>query len=103
MRSPLSWTTDASAWRTMQQSDPSAVSPALGRKSWLFAGSERGGDRAAFMYTLIVAAKMNDIDPQAWLADVLKRLPEMPVARVHDLLPWNWKAAKQSELSVKAA
>ena len=76
---------------------------ALGRKSWLFAGSERGGDRAAFMYTLIVAAKMNDIDPQAWLADVLKRLPEMPVARVHDLLPWNWKAAKQSELSVKAA
>jgi len=44
---------------------------ALGRKSWLFAGSERGGDRAAFMYTLIVTAKMNDIDPQAWMADVL--------------------------------
>lgn len=76
---------------------------ALGRKSWLFAGSERGGDRAAFMYTLIVTAKMNNIDPQAWLADVLKRLPDMPVARVHELLPWNWKAAKQSELNVKAA
>ena len=48
---------------------------ALGRKSWLFAGSERGGDTAAFMYSLIVTAKMNDIDPQAWLADVLARLP----------------------------
>ena len=64
---------------------------ALGRKSWLFAGSERGGQRAAFMYTLIITAKMNDIDPQAWLADVLKRLPDMPVSRIHELLPWNWK------------
>lgn len=64
---------------------------ALGRKAWLFAGSERGGQRAAAMYTLIVTAKMNDIDPQAWLADVLARLPDMPVSRVHELLPWNWK------------
>lgn len=68
---------------------------ALGRKSWLFVGSERGGDRAAFMYTLIVSAKMNDIDPQAWLADVLARLPDMPMSRVHELLPWNWKAATE--------
>ena len=68
---------------------------ALGRKSWLFAGSERGGDRAAFMYTLIVTAKMNDIDPQAWLADVLARLPDMPMSRVHELLPWRWKAATE--------
>ena len=65
---------------------------ALGRKSWLFAGSERGGDRAAFMYTLIMTAKMNDIDPQSWMADVLATLPDMPVSRVHELLPWNWKA-----------
>jgi len=64
---------------------------ALGRKSWLFAGSERGGERAAAMYTLIVTAKMNDIDPQAWLADVLARLPDMPVSRAPELLPWNWK------------
>ena len=76
---------------------------ALGRKSWLFAGSERGGDRAAFMYTLIVTAKMNDIDPQAWLADVLKRLPDMPVSQLHELLPWNWQAAKQADQNVKAA
>lgn len=60
---------------------------ALGRKSWLFAGSERGGDCAAFMYTLIITAEMNDIDPQVWLADVLKRLPDMPVARVSEQLP----------------
>jgi transposase len=64
---------------------------ALGRKSWLFAGSERGGDRAAFMYSLIVTAKMNDIDPQAWLADVLARLPNTTASRVPDLLPWNWQ------------
>tara|TARA_R110000737_G_scaffold352044_1_gene396335 strand:+ start:208 stop:1851 length:1644 start_codon:yes stop_codon:yes gene_type:complete len=68
---------------------------ALGRKSWLFAGSERGGDRAAFMYTLIVTAKMNDIDPQAWMADVLARLPDLPMSRVHELLPWNWKTATE--------
>jgi transposase len=64
---------------------------ALGRKAWLFAGSERGGDRAAFMYTLIVTAKLNAIDPQAWLADVLGRIAEMPASRLGDLLPWNWR------------
>jgi transposase len=65
---------------------------ALGRKSWLFAGSDRGGDRAAIMYTLIGTAKLNDIDPQAWIADVLKRIAEHPVQRLDELLPWNWKA-----------
>jgi transposase len=63
---------------------------ALGRKSWLFAGSDRGGHRAAFMYSLFVTAKLNDIDPQAWLADVLTRMPNMPVSRLPELLPWNW-------------
>ena len=66
---------------------------ALGRKAWLFAGSERGGERAAFMYTLIVTAKLNDVDPQAWLADVLARMPELPLSRLPDLLPWNWAHA----------
>ncbi len=64
---------------------------ALGRKSWLFAGSERGGQRAAAMYTLIGTAKLNDIDPQAWLADVIARISEMPVSQLPELLPWNWK------------
>ncbi|MGO7045815.1 IS66 family transposase [Rhizobium johnstonii] len=63
---------------------------ALGRKSWLFAGSDRGADRAAFMATLITTAKLNDIDPQAWLADVLARIADMPMTQLADLLPWNW-------------
>jgi len=73
---------------------------ALGRKSWLFAGSVRGGDRAAFMYTLIGTAKLNDIDPQAWLADVLARIANTPITRLDDLLPWNWAMAHPT---VKAA
>uniref|UniRef100_UPI0035CC15A1 IS66 family transposase n=1 Tax=uncultured Sphingomonas sp. TaxID=158754 RepID=UPI0035CC15A1 len=60
---------------------------ALGRKAWLFAGSDRGGERAAFMYTLIGTAKLNDIDPQAWLADVLARIADMPQNRLNELLP----------------
>ena len=66
---------------------------ALGRKSWLFAGSDRGGRRAAAMYSLIVTAKMNDIDPQAWLADVLARVADHPASRLDELLPWNWRPA----------
>jgi transposase len=68
---------------------------ALGRKSWLFCGSDRGGDRAAVMYSLIVTAKMNDVDPQAWLADVLARIAEHPVQRLDELLPWNWRDRSQ--------
>jgi transposase len=64
---------------------------ALGRKSWLFAGSERGADRAAVMATLIMTAKLNDVDPQAWLADVLARIAEHPAHRLDELLPWNWR------------
>jgi transposase len=63
---------------------------ALGRKSWLFAGSDRGADRAAFMATLIMTAKLNDIDPQVWLADVLARIADTPITRLEQLLPWNW-------------
>ena len=63
---------------------------ALGRKSWLFCGSDRGGQRAAAMYSLIVTAKMNGIDPQAWLADVLFRIATHPAHRLDELLPWNW-------------
>ena len=66
---------------------------ALGRKSWLFCGSDRGGQRAAAMYSLIVTAKMNGVDPQAWLADVLARIATHPAHRLDELLPWNWKTA----------
>jgi transposase len=68
---------------------------ALGRKAWLFAGSDRGGQRAAAMYSLIVTAKMNDVDPQAWLADVLAQIADLPQTRLDELLPWNWKAAQE--------
>ncbi len=64
---------------------------ALGRKSWLFAGSDRGGERAAIMLTLIQTAKLNDVDPQAWLADVLARINDHAIHRLDQLLPWNWK------------
>jgi transposase len=69
---------------------------ALGRKSWLFAGSDRGGQRAAVMYSLIVTAKMNDVDPQAWLADVLARIADHPASRLDELLPWNWKQLRNA-------
>ena len=63
---------------------------ALGRKSWLFCGSDRGGQRAAAMYSLIVTARMNDVDPQAWLANTLARIATHPAHRLDELLPWNW-------------
>ena len=64
---------------------------ALGRRAWLFAGSDRGGERAAVIYSLIVTAKLNGIDPQAWLADVLRRIADPPASRLEELLPWHWK------------
>jgi transposase len=70
---------------------------ALGRKSWLFCGSDRGGQRAAVMYSLIVTAKMNDVDPQAWLADVLARIAAHPAQQIDELLPWNWRPPSLSK------
>jgi uncharacterized protein YbjT (DUF2867 family) len=72
---------------------------ALGRKSWLFAGSDRGGQRAAATYSLIVTAKLNNVDPQAWLADVLARIADHPAHRIDQLVPWNWQphSAPQSQ------
>jgi transposase len=70
---------------------------AVGRKNWTFAGSDEGGKRAAVIYTLIATAKLNDIDPQAWLAHMLERLPDHPARRIADLLPWNWKQERQAK------
>ena len=64
---------------------------AIGRKNYLFAGSDAGGRRAAAIYTLIETAKLNDIDPQSWLTDMLTRLQDHPARRIAELLPWNWK------------
>jgi transposase len=65
---------------------------AMGRKNWTFAGSDSGGQRAAAIYTLIETAKLNDVDPRAWLAHVLARIADHPARRVAELLPWNWRA-----------
>jgi transposase len=65
---------------------------ALGRKNYLFVGSESGGKAAAIAYTLIETAKLNGVDPHAWLADILARTPDYKITKVDDLLPWNWRA-----------
>jgi transposase len=75
---------------------------ALGRKSWLFCGSDRGGQRAAMMYSLIVTAKMNGVDPQAWLADVLSRIASHPAHRLDELLPWNWRSRSSHQPALAA-
>src|SRR5882672_3820742 len=67
---------------------------ALGRRAWLFAGSDRGGERAAAMFTLIETAKLNNVDPQTWLADVLCRINDHPAAKLNQLLPWHWKKSQ---------
>ena len=64
---------------------------ALGRKAWLFAGSDRGGQRAAVMFTLVHTAKLNNVDPQAWLRDVLSRIADHKNNDLAALLPWNWR------------
>jgi transposase len=66
---------------------------ALGRRNWTFCGSDRGGERAAAIYSLIATAKLNDIDPEAWLADVLRRINDHPASKLDELLPWHWRPA----------
>ena len=71
-----------------------AIRPlALGRKNYLFAGSDEGGRRAAVIYTLVETARLNNVDPEAWLADVISRIADHPIKRVDEFLPWNWTAA----------
>ena len=60
--------------------------------------SDRGEDRAAALYTLIETARLNDVDPRAWLADVLARINDHPAKAIDDLLPWNWKAGNQADM-----
>jgi transposase len=64
---------------------------ALGRKAWLFAGSDRGGERAALMLTLIQTARLNEVDPQVWLSDVLARINDHSIRELDQLLPWHWR------------
>jgi hypothetical protein len=68
---------------------------ALGRRNWTFAGSPRGADRAAVMLTMITTCRLNDVDPKAWLADILARIADLPASRLHELLPWEWSSLRQ--------
>jgi transposase len=74
---------------------------ALGRRAWLFAGSDRGAERAAVICTLNVMAKLNEIDPQTWLADVLSRIAHHRISELERLLPWHW-AAERAHRNVAA-
>jgi transposase len=76
---------------------------AVGRRNWTFCGSDSGGHRAAVMFTLISTARLNDVDPKAWLADVLARIADHPAREIAALLPWNWKAAREREAARQAA
>ena len=76
---------------------------ALGRKAWLFAGSDRGAERAAIVLTLIMTARLNNVDPKAWLADVFRRIAEIPQSRLHELLPWEWEAKAENAATPQAA
>jgi len=75
---------------------------AIGRRNWTFAGSDRGGQRAAAMYTLIQTCRLNNVDPHAWLADVIARMPDHPQTRIEELLPWNWIPTGQT-IKIKQA
>ena len=66
---------------------------ALGRKNYLFMGSESGGKSAAIAYSLIETAKLNGVDPQAWLTDVLGRIADHKINRIDELLPWHYPQA----------
>jgi hypothetical protein len=66
----------------------------LGRKNYLFAGSDSGGERAAVVYSLIGSAKLNGIDPELYLRRVLDQIADHPINRIHELLPWNLAAPR---------
>jgi transposase len=72
---------------------------ALGRKNYLFAGSDSGGERAAAIYSLIGTAKLNGLDPEAYLRQVLQRMADHPIDCIKELLPWNVVAAAETVTS----
>ena len=65
----------------------------LGRRNWTFLGSDSGGERAAVFFTLIQSCKLNGVNPEAYLADLVGRISDHPASRLDELLPWNWAPA----------
>jgi len=97
------FTEDGRICATNNAAERALRSLALGRKAWLFAGSDRGAERAAVMLTLIMTARLNEVDPKSWLADVFTRIAEIPQSRLRELLPWEWKAKAQNAATAQAA
>lgn len=94
---------DGRACLTNNAAERQLRSVARGRKAWLFVGSDRGGERAAMMYSLINTAKLNAIDPLAWLTHVLAQIADISQGRLHELLPWEWKLRQEASLTREAA
>jgi len=84
------YTTDGRLEMTNNAAERAIRPLALGRKNWLFAGSDTGGDRASIMYTLIETAKMNDLNPEAYLRDIIAQIADHPIKKIDQLLPWNF-------------
>lgn len=76
---------------------------AVGRRNWTFCGSDRGGDRAAAVYTLVQTCRLNGVDPHAWLRDIIARISDHPQTRLHELLPWEWKARQAGPQTIAQA
>ena len=88
--------------QTLEEGEHNERHIAVGRRNWTFAGSDRGGERAAAIYTLIETAKLNDIDPQAWLADMLARLPTIPPSGSTTSCPGTGRPLAPPLLSLRA-
>jgi transposase len=91
------FTTDGRLEMTNNAAERAIRPLALGRKNYLFAGSDEGGRRAAIFYTLITTARLNGVDPEAWLADVIARIADHPMGRIDELLPRAWAAQPERQ------
>ena len=70
---------------------------ALGRKNYMFVGSDAGGERAAAIYSLIETAKLGGVDPEGWLSDVLAKIADHPINKIDEFLPWNWRDKERGD------
>src|ERR1700730_10044767 len=90
------WKTDFQCSQILEDGGHNERLVAIGRKNYLFAGSDAGGHRAPAMYSLIETAKLSGLDPQLYIADVLTRIADHPARRITELLPWHWQPADLS-------
>jgi len=97
------FTTDGRLEMTNNAAERAIRPLALGRKNWLFAGSDNGGRRAATIYTITQTARLNGHDPEAYLADILARIADHHINRIDELLPWRWRPKGQAPASTQKA